>query len=149
MTEAATRSDIYQRVTDALVRQLEQGTRPWMKPWNAEHLAGKTSRPLRACGKPYRGINVLILWLTAVERRYSAPIWMTFKQAAGLGAHVRKGEMGMPIAYADSVIVEQVREGGAPSGPFPFGRFPPDATGPLLARDKALARDRRSYPTAR
>ena len=46
------RHDICQRITDALVQQLEQGTRPWMKPWSAEHLAGKITRPLRACGKP-------------------------------------------------------------------------------------------------
>jgi antirestriction protein ArdC len=78
-SQTETRSDIYQRITDALVQQLEQGTRPWMKPWSAEHLAGRITRPLRHNGKPYRGINVLMLWLTAVERGYSAPIWMTFK----------------------------------------------------------------------
>lgn len=98
-----TRSDVYQRITDALVQQLEQGTRPWMKPWNAEHLAGKITRPLRHNGQPYRGINVLMLWLTAVERGYSAPIWMTFKQALELEAHVRKGEKGTPVAYADTI----------------------------------------------
>jgi hypothetical protein len=101
--QTETRSDVYQRITDALVQQLEQGTRPWMKPWSAEHLAGKITRPLRHNGKPYRGINVLMLWLTAVERGYSAPIWMTFKQAIDLGAHVRKGEKGTPVAYADTI----------------------------------------------
>lgn len=103
MTTTETRSDVYQRITDALVQQLEQGTRPWMKPWNAEHLAGKITRPLRHNGTPYRGINVLMLWLTAVERGYSAPIWMTFKQALELEAHVRKGEKGTPVAYADTL----------------------------------------------
>ena len=44
-----------------------------------------------------------MLWLTAVERGYSAPIWMTFKQAADLAAHVRKGEKGTPVAYADTI----------------------------------------------
>jgi antirestriction protein ArdC len=115
MTEAATRSDIYQRVTDILVRQLEQGTRPWMQPWNAEHLAGKITRPLRACGKAYRGINVLVLWLTAVERGYACPTWMTYRQAAALGAYVRKGEKGTPVAYADTVTIEHVKEDGESS----------------------------------
>ena len=32
MRTTETRSDVYQRITDALVQQLEQGTRPWMKP---------------------------------------------------------------------------------------------------------------------
>ena len=103
MTTTETRSDVYQRITDALTQQLEQGTRPWMKPWNAEHLAGRITRPLRHNGTPYRGINTLMLWLTAVERGYSAPIWMTYKQASELGAHVRKGEKGTPVAYADTI----------------------------------------------
>lgn len=73
---------------------------PWHKPWAAGHVAGPVSRPLRSNGKPYSGINVIMLWATAMERGYSAPIWMTFKQAKELGAHVRKGEMG-DDAYAD------------------------------------------------
>ena len=41
-----------------------------------------------------------MLWATAMERGYSAPIWMTYKQAAELGAHVRKGEKGTLVVYA-------------------------------------------------
>jgi antirestriction protein ArdC len=41
-----------------------------------------------------------MLWATAMERGYSAPIWMTFKQAQELGAHVRKGEKGTLVVYA-------------------------------------------------
>ena len=29
------RVDIYTRITDRIVEDLEQGVRPWMKPWNA------------------------------------------------------------------------------------------------------------------
>jgi antirestriction protein ArdC len=43
----ATRTDVYTRVTDAIVAELERGVRPWLKPWNAEHMAGKITRPLR------------------------------------------------------------------------------------------------------
>ena len=35
------RQDIYARITDHIVAFLEQGVRPWMKPWNAEHAAGR------------------------------------------------------------------------------------------------------------
>ncbi|MCA9067252.1 MAG: DUF1738 domain-containing protein, partial [Planctomycetaceae bacterium] len=41
----ANREDIYTRVTDAIIRQLEEGVRPWLKPWNAEHAAGRITRP--------------------------------------------------------------------------------------------------------
>ena len=55
------KEDFYQRITDQIVSSLEQGVRPWMKPWNAEHAAGRITRPLRANGVPYQGINVLML----------------------------------------------------------------------------------------
>jgi hypothetical protein len=40
-------TDVYTRITDRIIAELEKGERPWMKPWNAEHAAGKISRPLR------------------------------------------------------------------------------------------------------
>lgn len=95
--------DVYQRVTDRIVYDLEQGVRPWIKPWNAEHAAGRITRPLRHNGQPYNGINVLMLWATAVEQGFAAPIWMTFRQAKELGAHVRKGEKGALVVYANTI----------------------------------------------
>lgn len=95
--------DIYQKITNQIVAALEAGVRPWMQPWNAEHAAGRIVRPLRANGIAYRGINTVMLWAEAVEKGYAAPIWMTFKQAAELGAHVRKGERGSLVVYASTL----------------------------------------------
>ena len=67
----AMNTDVYRRVTDSIVAELEKGVRPWLKPWNAEHAAGRITRPLRANGIPYRGINVLMLWASACERGYT------------------------------------------------------------------------------
>lgn len=94
------RADVYTRITNTIVAELEKGTRPWLKPWNAEHAAGRITRPLRANGIPYRGINVLMLWAEAEAKGYNAPIWITFKQSHELGAHVRKGEHGSLVVYA-------------------------------------------------
>lgn len=94
------REDIYSQISQKIMADLEQGVRPWMKPWNNEHLLGKVSRPLRSNFEPYTGINVISLWIEAVSRGYSAPIWMTFRQAKALGGHVRKGEMGSNVVYA-------------------------------------------------
>ena len=63
------KADIYQRITDQIVCELEKGVRPWLKPWNAEHAAGRITRPLRGNGIPYKGINVLMLWSAAMEKR--------------------------------------------------------------------------------
>ena len=61
------RQDVYTRITSKIIDSLEQGVRPWIKPWNAEHAAGRITRPLRHNGQPYSGINVLVLWVSAVE----------------------------------------------------------------------------------
>jgi antirestriction protein ArdC len=98
------KTDVYQRITDQIVCELEKGVRPWMKPWNAEHAAGRITRPLRGNGIPYKGINVLMLWSAAMDKGYAAPVWMTFKQASELKANVRKGERGSLVVYADTVI---------------------------------------------
>ncbi|MFC3069407.1 ArdC family protein [Phenylobacterium soli] len=97
------RPDLYARVTDAIVAELERGVRPWTQPWSAEHLAGRISRPLRSSGEAYSGINIILLWAEASTRGYTAPIWMTFRQALTLGAHVRKGERGAPVVYANRI----------------------------------------------
>jgi len=97
------KTDLYNKVTDQIVASLEQGVRPWMKPWSAEHAAGRITRPLRANGIPYQGINVLVLWSDAVVKGYSAPIWMSFRQALELNAHVRKGERGSTVVYASKI----------------------------------------------
>lgn len=97
------KTDLYTRITDQIIAELERGVRPWSQPWNAEHLAGRISRPLRHNGKAYQGINVILLWMAATARGYSAPIWMTYKQAQALGAQVRKGETGSPVTYADTM----------------------------------------------
>lgn len=97
------RTDVYERITNQIVAELEQGVRPWLKPWNAEHAAGRITRPLRSNGIPYRGINVLMLWSESVAKGFAAPIWMTFKQALELNAHVRKGEKGSLVVFASSI----------------------------------------------
>lgn len=97
------RPDLYTRITKAIVADLAQGVRPWTRPWSADHLAGCVTRPLRCNGEPYRGINVILLWGAAVARGYTASTWMTFRQALALGGHVRKGEHGSTVVYADTL----------------------------------------------
>jgi antirestriction protein ArdC len=97
------RTDVYENVTNQIVTALEKGVRPWHRPWSADHLAGQNVRPMRANGEAYRGINVLMLWGVAVERGYRGSLWMTFKQALELGGHVRKGEKGSQVVYANSL----------------------------------------------
>lgn len=104
--------DVYARVTDRIVAELEQGIRPWVKPWAAEHTAGRITKPLRHNGTPYRGINVLLLWGEAMAKGYAAPLWMTYKQAQEIGGQVRKGEHGSLVVYANSITKTQQDDKG-------------------------------------
>ncbi len=106
------RQDVYTRITNKIIADLEQGVRPWMKPWNADHAAGRITRPLRFNGIPYNGINILVLWSAAVSNCYAAPIWMTYKQAIELGGHVRKGERGELVVYANKMVRTEENDQG-------------------------------------
>ena len=104
------KKDVYQRITDRIVERLEAGVRPWLKPWNAEHAAGQITRPLRHNGQPYSGVNVIMLWMEAELSGYTAPIWMTYRQAKVLGGHVRKGETGSLVVNANSIRRSETNE---------------------------------------
>ena len=109
MTE---KQDVYTRVTQKIIADLERGNLTWLQPWQAGHQAGPVSRPLRASGKSYRGVNVLMLWASAMEGGYSCPIWLTYKQASELGGQVRKGEKGTLVVYAATFTRTETGQNG-------------------------------------
>jgi antirestriction protein ArdC len=111
-TAKTNRTDIYTRVTDAIVAALEKGVRPWAQPWVATHQAGPVCRPLRANGIPYRGVNVLMLWMASEIKGYTSPIWMTYHQAIQVGGNVRKGEHSSPVVFANSFKKTEANEQG-------------------------------------
>jgi len=115
------RTDIYARITDRIVAELEKGVRPWVQPWSAGNVKGRITRPLRHNGEPYTGMNVLLLWSEGLARGYTSPIWMTFKQSLELGGHVRKGESGSTVIYASRFTKTETDEhGGAVERDIPF-----------------------------
>jgi antirestriction protein ArdC len=58
--EEKSRADIYARITDRIVADLERGVRPWTQPWTVANTAGRITRPLRHNGQPYSGVNVIL-----------------------------------------------------------------------------------------
>jgi antirestriction protein ArdC len=92
--------DIHKQVTESILEQLEKGVRPWAKSWNAADI----SRPLRSCGTPYQGINVLQLWARAHKDGFSSATWLTFNQSKALGGSVRKGSKGTMVVYANAFV---------------------------------------------
>ncbi len=88
------RRSFHEQVAESLIEQLKSGTAPWQKPW-------KPGNPLLSfphnptTGKLYRGINALYL----MSKERSDPRWLTYKQAADMGAQVRKGEQSTTVQY--------------------------------------------------
>lgn len=111
-TATTPRLDVYSRVTNRIVDQLERGVRPWFKPWNAENAAGRITRPLRFNGEGYKGINILMLWASAEEQGFNCPFWLTFNQATELGGHVKKGERGSPVVFASTFKKSETQDDG-------------------------------------
>jgi len=75
-------------VVERLIRQMEEGTGPFLKPWDARVDLGLPMNP--TTGKSYRGGNLLHLWALQSAWDTQDNRWMTYKQAAAVGAQVRK-----------------------------------------------------------
>jgi len=114
----ADRSSLYQEITDKIIRDLEQGRVPWVQPW------ANTATPLglpknAATGRAYSGVNILILWSAVAERGFTTQTWLTFRQALKIGAHVKKGEKGTTVVYADRFVPYRERQRAAETGDQP------------------------------
>lgn len=95
--------DLYKEVTDRIVAALEAGTVPFIKPWTTT-----SGMPENAVtGRPYRGINVLLLSIAGQAAGYASDQWLTFKQALAAGVPVRKGEKATRIYFFKRLEVEE------------------------------------------
>ena len=112
MKNTTPKADIYTRITNQIIADLENGVRPWVKPWHSDHAADRITRPLRHNGEPYSGINILSLWSSATIQGFTSPTWMTYKQALELKANVRKGQRGSLVVYANKITRTEENENG-------------------------------------
>jgi antirestriction protein ArdC len=114
----ADRASLYQEITDKIIADLEQGRVPWVQPW--ANVGAPLGLPKNAAtGRAYSGINILILWCAGAERGFNSQNWLTFRQALKIGAHVRKGEKGTTVVYADRFIPYRERTRAIETGDEP------------------------------
>ncbi|RZL92535.1 MAG: DUF1738 domain-containing protein [Variovorax sp.] len=89
--------DVRQSVTDRIIAMLEKGGNVFRERWTR---AASRGMPRNGkTGEPYHGANVLLLWDAAIEQGYASNVWLTYKQAASLGAQVRRGEKAVLCAH--------------------------------------------------
>lgn len=108
--------DIYQTVTDTIIKQLESGTVPWHQPWVGGNATALQIPQNKTTGKQYRGINILLLWAAMQNKKLTTHEWANFKQWQAKGENIRKGEKGTMVVYYD--IVEREDEGEVKKIPF-------------------------------
>ena len=101
-------ADIYQQITDAIIAELENGAAPWVKPWRADSSADRN----HVSGKPYRGINRLLLGMSSMAQGFTSPVWASYKQWQEAGAQVLKGSKGTHIVFFKPIAGKQDAETG-------------------------------------
>ncbi|MCR8493014.1 ArdC family protein [Brucella anthropi] len=119
------RASLYDDITNKIIGELEAGRFPWVQPWGSAAVRAPLAMPRNAAtGRHYSGINVLILWGAVIEHGFPGQSWLTFRQALSLGGHVRKGERGITVVYADRFTPEdekrRARESGEDAQAIPF-----------------------------
>jgi len=114
------RINLYDEITNKVIGEMEAGCLPWVQPWAAAETSAPLAMPQNAStGRRYSGINVLILWGAVVQQGFAGQAWVTFRQALSLGGHVRKGELGTTVFYADRFVPEEERKRATETGDDP------------------------------
>ncbi len=113
----ADRASLYDDITNKIIAELEAGRVPWVQPWGTAAAKAPLAMPANAAtGRAYSGINVLILWGAVIEHGFPVQSWLTFRQALSLGGHVRKGERGTTVVYADRFIPDDEKKRAQETG---------------------------------
>src|SRR5580693_7286257 len=111
------RASLYDDITGKIIAELEAGRVPWVQPWGTAAAKAPLAMPRNAeTRRQYSGINVLILWGAVIEKGFTGQSWLTFRQALSLGGHVRKGERGTTVVYADRFIPAEEKRRANESG---------------------------------
>src|SRR5437588_6119823 len=111
------RANLYNEITDKIIAELEAGRVPWVQPWGTAAARAPLAMPKNAStNRQYSGVNILILWGAVIERGFTGQGWLTFRQALSLGGHVRKGERGTTVVYADRFVPNDEKRRAAETG---------------------------------
>ena len=110
------KADIHQEITDAVVESLEaireqygkdHAGFSWTKPW----IDTSNGRPRNIDGKPYRGINVLLLLIQGSKMGYTQNIWGTLKSWNAKGGKIIKGSKSTKITFYREIKSEDKETG--------------------------------------
>lgn len=95
------------RFAEMMIERMEQmKASDWKQGWigGANGYAGL---PQNVGGRNYSGSNSFFLQLHTAAKGYQLPVYLTFRQANNLKAHVLKGEKAFPVVYWDMMVKDK------------------------------------------
>lgn len=106
MKKRKQKRDLHAEITRRFIDSLSNGCIPWIKPWRSVGNSADGFPVNAATERRYRGINIPILWSSAIDRGFTRDRWLTFRQAQNAGGHVRRGEKGTPVILYRNIEVK-------------------------------------------
>jgi antirestriction protein ArdC len=97
-TALSRRYDIYGAITEKILRAMKTAKGTYKMPWHTGDIPLEV--PINALTEhPYRGVNIISLWVDGMSKQYPTGYWASYKQWQQLGAQVRRGECGSLIIF--------------------------------------------------
>lgn len=95
------------RFAEMMIERMEQmKASDWKQGWIGGG-SGYAGLPQNVGGRNYSGSNSFFLQLQTAAKGYELPVYLTFKQAYNLKAHVLSGEKSFPVVYWDMMVKDK------------------------------------------
>lgn len=118
--------DVYQMVTDRICALLEQGIKPWARPWTSAVSSAWSGQD----GRVYTLLNQMMLADPDKKYKDAGELfndirgeWLTYNQAKARGGNVKLGEHGRKVVFfkmLERVTGEMTETGEAKMEQFPY-----------------------------
>lgn len=121
LEKAVAPDDIYQMITDKMLKQLEKASgKDYKKKWHDQNDEGYLLPFNFDTKKMYRGINIPLL-TEGMTKVLKNPFFLTFNQIEKNKGQLKKGSKGLPVVYF--TMLYAVKEKGKDGEQIDFGTY--------------------------
>lgn len=100
-------SDKFEIVTQKIIDLMEQGVKPWEKPWHSVGYGNLIS------GHAYRGINPMLCAVDMMINDWEHPYFIGFHQASEMGWSIKRGSRSTWLRWGGTACKEVEQEDGS------------------------------------
>jgi antirestriction protein ArdC len=93
--------ELRESITTQIITAIEGGTLPWRRPWSISSNGGAPCNSITR--RLYRGVNPLVLQLSADRQGFRSRFWATFRQWQSIGCAVMKGQLGTRVTFSTPI----------------------------------------------